>query len=68
MTLSERILESLRERRQCALQLAVALAEPLDEAIWPALVRLNDRGLAYPVVHRMHRIEGVGRARLWSAA
>lgn len=68
MTLSERILVCLRHRRQCAQQLAAELGESLDEVIWPALVRLNDRGLAYPVAHRMSYIHGVGRARLWSAA
>lgn len=67
MTLADRILTVLRRRRQCAQHLAAELGEPMD-VIWPALVWLCDRGLAYPVTHRMHRFEGIGRARLWSAA
>lgn len=66
MTLSERIVESLRQRRQCAQHIAEAVGEPLDN-IWPALVRLADRGRAYPLA-RMQYIQGIGRARLWSAA
>ena len=63
----ERVLDALRQRRLCAQQLAAALGEPLEDAIWPALVRLSDRGLAHPLI-RMRRIDGIGRARLWSAA
>ena len=68
MTLTTRILEALRQRRQCAQHLAATLGEPLEEAIWPALVRLNDRGMAYPLTARIRRIPGVGRARMWCAA
>lgn len=66
MTLSERIVESLRQRRQCAQHIAEAVGEPLDN-IWPALVRLADQGAAYPLTRKC-RVHGVGRARMWCAA
>ena len=66
MTLSERIVESLRQRRQCAQHIAEAVGEPLDN-IWPALVRLAVQGAAYPLTRKC-RVHGVGRARMWCAA